>query len=49
MIAHQQRAYKQRAERDALRAEQAERQRVADLAALQRLKAQYETPGLVAA
>ena len=49
VIAHQQRAYKQRAERDACRAEQAERQRAVDLAALQRLKAQYETPGLVAA
>lgn len=42
VIEHRQRAYKQRAERDAQRAEQAARQKAADLAALQRLKAQYE-------
>jgi hypothetical protein len=42
VIMHRQAVYKQRAERDAYRAQEAERQRVSDLAALQRLKAQYE-------
>lgn len=42
VIAHQQAAYKQRAERDAQRAESAERQRLSDLRALERLKQKYE-------
>jgi hypothetical protein len=42
VIAHQQAAYKQRAERDAYRAQEAERQRQNDLRTLERLKQQYE-------
>lgn len=45
VIAHQQAAYKQRAERDALREQEAERQRLSDLRTLERLKQQYETAG----
>lgn len=45
VIAHQQAAYKQRAERDALRAQEAERQRLSDLRTLERLKKQYEATG----
>jgi len=44
VISKQQAAHKERAERDARVAEQAEWQRARDLASLQRLKAQYETP-----
>jgi hypothetical protein len=48
VIAHQQAAYKQRAERDALREQEAERQRLSDLRTLERLKKQYEAAsGLV--
>jgi hypothetical protein len=48
VIAHQQAAYKQRAERDAYRAQQAEQQRQKDLRTLDRLKQQYEAAsGLV--
>lgn len=42
VIAHQQAAYKQRAERDAYLAQEAERQRMNDLLTLERLKQQYE-------
>lgn len=45
VIAHRQAAYKQRAERDAYRAQEAERQRLSDLRTLERLKQQYEAPG----
>ena len=45
VIEHQQRAYKQRAERDACRAQEAERQRLDDLRTLERLKQQYEAVG----
>jgi hypothetical protein len=45
VIAHQQAAYKQRAERDAYRAQQAEQQRQNDLRTLERLKQQYEAAG----
>lgn len=45
VIAHQQTAYKQRAERDAYRAQQAEQQRKNDLRTLERLKQQYEAAG----
>lgn len=45
VIAHQQAAYKQRAERDALRAQEAERQRLSDLRTLERLKKQYDATG----
>ena len=45
VIEHQQRAYKQRAERDAYRAQEAERQRLKDLHTLERLKKQYEAAG----
>lgn len=45
VIAHQQAAYKQRAERDALREQEAERQRLSDLRTLERLKKQYEAAG----
>lgn len=45
VIAHQQAAYKQRAERDALRAQAAEQQRLSDLRTLERLKKQYEAAG----
>ena len=45
VIAHQQAAYKQRAERDAYRAQEAERQRQNDLRTLERLKQQYEAAG----
>jgi len=41
VIAHQQAAYKQRAERDALRAKEAEGQRRIDLATLARLQKEY--------
>ena len=48
VIAHQQAAYKQRAERDARQAQEAERKRLDDLRTLERLKKQYETAsGLV--
>lgn len=43
VIAHQQAAYKQRAERDARKAEQDAQKRASDLAALKRLKEQYES------
>lgn len=43
VIAHQQASYKQRAERDARRAESEEHQRQRDLRELDRLKKQYET------
>jgi hypothetical protein len=42
VIAHQQAAYKQRAERDAYLASEAERKRLDDLRTLERLKKQYE-------
>jgi hypothetical protein len=45
VIAHQQAAYKQRAERDAYREQQAEQQRQNDLRTLERLKKQYEAAG----
>jgi len=45
VLAHQQAAYKQRAERDAYRAQEAERQRLSDLRTLERLKQQYEAAG----
>jgi hypothetical protein len=45
VIAHQQAAYKQRAERDAYSAQEAERQRLSDLRTLDRLKQQYEAAG----
>lgn len=48
VIAHQRAAYKQRAERDARQAQEAERKRLDDLRTLERLKKQYETAsGLV--
>jgi hypothetical protein len=43
VIAHQQRAYKERAIRDAYQAEQAERRRKLDLLTLQSLKEKYES------
>lgn len=45
VIAHQQAAYKQRAERDAWQAQEAERRRQEDLRTLERLKKQYEAAG----
>lgn len=45
VIAHQQAAYKQRAERDAYQAQEAERKRLDDLRTLERLKKQYEAAG----
>jgi hypothetical protein len=45
VTAHQQAAYKQRAERDAYLAQQAEQQRLSDLRTLERLKQQYEAAG----
>ena len=45
VIAHQQAAYKQRAERDAYSAQKAEQQRQDDLRTLERLKQQYEAAG----
>lgn len=45
VISHRQLAYKERAERDARVARQAEADRAADLQKLARLKAQYENTG----
>lgn len=45
VIAHRQAAYKQRTERDAYQAQQAEKQRLNDLRTLERLKQQYEAAG----
>ena len=45
VIAHQQAAYKQRAERDAAENERLERRRQEDLATLARLKSEYEAAG----
>ena len=42
VIAHQHAAYKQRAERDAMRAKEEARQRAEDLRTLERLKKRYE-------
>ncbi len=43
VIEHQQRAYKQRAERDARRAQEAEQQRQNELRTLERLRKKYES------
>jgi len=45
VIAHQQAAYKERAQRDAFRAEEAARQRALDLDQLKRLQEQYGQEG----